>query len=280
MNNALALLNNHLNEIMIAGKAYPKEKVQRIYAKLSSPKQPNIYPEDSTLFYKGQRAMGYIEPNGEVGFKTAWPELADPSYGNPQGWSYYNPVEEGVPQVSPPPVRDLIRMKKAWQAHVSSPQGAGLYHNTPVSDNRGEAYAEYGFKNVPTESAFYNRLQYADHRRFKNSPAVAELLAIGDAASLAPQVAGVLREDLVARHPQIEQAVNQYQLQNKPQLRNDLLNRANSMLQRIPPNVSSWGSEERIMNDELIQILQETPGGEDMLSIALDNNRRLRALYE
>lgn len=187
------LLNQHLDEIILAGKAYPKAKVERVYAKLTAPKKPG-------LFYNANRVRGQIDPDGEVIFQTAYPEFAD--HFDPQGWSLRSPEELGMTRTSPKPIKGMVGMNKAFDALMASPQGAGLYYNMPLSDHRADAYTKRGFVAAPDD----NR-QFLDNRRFRDNPVIAELLATQDAKQFGVEGTALLRQNLYARHPQIQAAV-------------------------------------------------------------------------
>lgn len=191
----LQVLNSHLDEIVLAGKAYPRAKAERVYAKLNAPKTTG-------RFYDKNRVRGTIDEDGQVAFKTQYPELAD-DY--PEGWSYHSPEQLGMERTSPKPVRGLIGMQKAFQEHLRNPdgsirsKGAGLYYNTPVSEHRAAAYQGQGMVAVPGINH-----QVLDNRRFQNNPTIAELTMRMDAENMPSNIAQVLREPILARHPQLQ----------------------------------------------------------------------------
>lgn len=218
---ALALLNHHLDPLVrLNGKMYPKSKVDRVYAKLSTPKLPFINKNEPNRFYEGDRAIGYINNSGEyarVDFITEWPELAALSNSDAT-WSYRSPEELGIERTSPAPTRDLIKMKRAWVERTRMPDGSirpsgsGLYTNTPLSNHRSDAYLNADFINVDTGN-IYNRLQVADLRRGQTNPTLAELYSYKDAEILKQEMAKALLLNREAKLPmlasQIRVAANQ-----------------------------------------------------------------------
>lgn len=187
------ILNKHLDKIMLGGKAYDRAKAERVYAKLTAPKKPGI-------FYEANRVRGEIHPDGEVVFQSAYPELAD--HFNPGGWSFASPEEMGMTRTSAKPVKGMGQMNKAFDELMASPQGAGLYYNMPTSTHRADAYTKRGFVPAPDETH-----QLLDNRRFRNNPTIAELLAVQDAKQFGAEDTVFLRQNLVAKHPQISAAV-------------------------------------------------------------------------
>ena len=206
---ALTLLNSHLDkvvavgspdsfinrEIMLGGKAYPRAKAERVYAKLTAPKKPG-------LFYNANRVRGEIHPDGEVLFQTAYPELGD--HFDPDGWSLRSPEELGMTRTSPKPVRGMVGMNKTLDALTTSREGAGLYYNVPLSHHRADAYTKRGFA-----AATDSNIQFLDNRRFRDNPVIAELLATQDAKQFGVDATARLRQDLYNRHPQIQATVEQ-----------------------------------------------------------------------
>lgn len=214
--NALNLLNKHLEPLIeLGGKMYPQSKVDRVYAKLSSPK--------AGTFYEGSRVRGEITPaeslqKGTVQFSTYYPEVGY--------FSDHSPEELGIPRVSPVPGKELIKMQRAFQDHVQSNQGKGLYLNTPLSEHRREAYSNMGIRNpvagqpdltwqdVPgSETLYGTEAQVLDNRRFKNNSTIAQLYGYQDARNLPSPVAQVLREDLVGLNPHLQQQIDEAALQ-------------------------------------------------------------------
>ena len=216
----IQLLNQHLDEIMLGGKAYPRTKVERVYARLTTPR-------NTGTFYDANRVRGDIYRDGEVSFKIQYPELVNHL---PGGWSHHSPQEAGIKQTSPKPVRGLIGMQKAFQSHLRNPDGSirsaggGLYYNQPISEHRSLAYQGQGFMDATDTS-----LQYLDNRRFQNNPRIAELMMRLDAEYQTPGVAQALREPLLAKHPQLREVVETVHLpvaelrKNTPLLDEDIL---------------------------------------------------------
>lgn len=206
----IQLLNQHLDEIILGGKAYPRTKVERIYAKLSTPKvalEENS-PGKFGYFYDGNRARGKVYPYGEVVFQTHWDELKNHPNAS-YGWSVNNPQELGITQTSVSPIKDLITMKKSWDNLVRlpdgsiNPKGSGLYTNHPISNHRGKSYLQNtNFISVPESNE-----QVFDNRLGKDSPFVAELLMRMDAEKFSPQKAAILREPLLQQHPRLTDVV-------------------------------------------------------------------------
>lgn len=252
----LELLNNHLDSIMIAGKAYPKSRVQQIYSKLKIPRiytMPNT-PEDG-IFYEKNRVRSQIDFDGDVNFEAYYPETSH--------WSIGPPYK----QTSPTPVRGLIGLKKEWDELMTlpdgsvRPRGAGLYFNTPISDHRAKSYLQ-NTNFVPGDGT----QQVFDNRRFKNSPAVAELLMRMDAERLSPQTAGVLRQQLLAKHPQLQETVETIHLpaaqayKEQPfqlpetidtsDIAQDLEQQIDAIYANLPEDSSTWTAEHSRMLGE------------------------------
>lgn len=186
--NALNLLNKHLEPLMeIGGKMYPKSKVERVYAKLTTPKTNGV-------FYNQNRVRAEIHPDGQVAFQTSYPELGD--HFDPEGWSVYSPEEMGMTRTSPKPIRGMIGMKEAFNQVLDSKAGTGLYYNDPISQHRSDSYQGRGFASAPGQSR-----QFLDNRRFRNNSTVAELLALSDADYFGVEPTALLREQLLAKHP-------------------------------------------------------------------------------
>lgn len=187
--------------VELGGKQYPYVKAVRVYEKLT-------LPRTSGEFYNNNRVRGNVDETGNVTFEVSWPELANAD--NPQGWSLQSPEELGMLRASPRPNRGLIQMQAAFADRLKhgdgkiKSAGAGLYFNVPISPGRANTYPGYGFVDASTDQY---QVQYLDNRRFTNSPTIAELLALGDAVSLYPKGAELLRQNLLGLHPQIRDAV-------------------------------------------------------------------------
>lgn len=210
---ALALLNNHLEPMVrLNGKMYPESKVNRVYAKLTQPKQPSINPEHPNRFYDSDRVIGRIDGQ-TVDFKVNWPELISPDNTSRKVWSYESPNELGKQQVSPTPFRDLIRMKQAWVERTRMPDGSirpsgsGLYFNNPTSTHRGDAYLKSDFIDVPQPISTWEDnetgVQVADLRRWQKNPTLAELYSYKDAQMMDEDTANVLLRNREAKLPHL-----------------------------------------------------------------------------
>lgn len=187
------LLNQHLDEIILAGKAYPRAKVERVYAKLTAPRKPGY-------FYQGSRARGFVEDDGFVWFETQYPELDSVSY--PGGWTDFTPEEIGINRTSPLPIKDTMKLQRTWDSYINSSAGKGVFYNSPNADPndpefqwRADVYRERGFKDIGYDEKG-QLWQVLDNRRFKNLPTISQLYAIGDRATLPLSTADILRANL------------------------------------------------------------------------------------
>lgn len=209
--------------VELGGRMYPLSQAERAYKKLTLPKIPEF--EERKVFYRDDRAIGTIEPDGEVRFYTQWDELNKPrtftdwlfrrESKTPGGWSLQSPSELGEEQVSDPPtneVRQLLRTFNNQLIYKGKIQrtGAGLYYNVPISPERADLYRRrVGFIDAnPVDS---NELfQVRSNRRFAGNPTIAQLYILGDAGHLKnPVAAQILREQLLDRHPYLREIIDQ-----------------------------------------------------------------------
>lgn len=144
--NALDLLDEHL--VRIGNKLYPKSKVERVYNKLSSP--------PASEFYQSERVQGWVDPSGDVSVATRYPDV------NPE-FSLYKPDNSQMP----PPYREMGGMIREFKDYTQ--QNPALYTSSPVGAEGNRISDKMGFDN-------HGGFRFIDTRRFKNLPAVRELL--------------------------------------------------------------------------------------------------------
>lgn len=200
-------ISNSVKMVELGGNLYPLSKAERVYKKLT-------FPMNSGVFYQDNRVIGTIETDGEVRFYTQWDELKTDD--NPLGWSLLSPTELGIQQISDTPDGSVRRMIRAlnnlltYKDGTIKSSGSGLYYNIPLSSDRAGFYqrkARFVNANLPEGKG---RFQIRNNRRFTASPTIAELLILGDAGHLKNLVAAeVLREELLRRHSQLREIVEQ-----------------------------------------------------------------------
>lgn len=190
--------------VMIQGKEYPRERIEKLYDQLSKTAEPALY-------YEGSQIRGNISPGGEVSFKRLLPGI---------GWSYSSPQEKlewrgndlsaderlalQNAQANPPR-KELIAMAQAFREHLDTPKGKGVYFNGPVGGldgSRAKAYRKFGFADAIGGN------QYLDNRRFLSSPAIQQIYSLMDGMAMRETEAVALAKSRALRSGVLRSAMD------------------------------------------------------------------------
>ncbi len=185
---ALDLLDNHL-----AGKISNSnirgfvDEITPIYDKLTYPKK--------TTFYESPTLIGSVESSGAVQFERNYPELELTAVESPAELkriypALYRKNTEIFDKYlnEPAPVKELIRLNRAFNDYTNKPEGNRLFYNTPISEHRAKTYERRGFQSATPLDEFTLEdyqdgnypIQYLDKRDYQGNDMLNNLYLFGD----------------------------------------------------------------------------------------------------